>query len=1286
MSYFDVKFTQTGERYPSVNFSVQHTVGDKRICRYGMIPKGFEGILEPPMEKSEPANLQVKSLSRSLMRRMLLLSLVGVLGLSLTILLVYLLTLTRARARIDDINHGAVSVVDQFFLITNSDLQAASEGLGAKGDKSQVLLALWKRNQAFQDVFLLSPDRDILFQQNAAGHTKQTKIDQPVWLKSLPPLGEVVIGPVLYEGQTPYVEMAVTVTDDIGLPAGLLLVRVDLTGPWNAVLDIKAGDTGYVYITDSAGQLLAFPGPRSLNHGTAPEEFAGRSPREGSAFSLNTHTGIKGEKVLASARPFKTVPWFAVVELPIKEALRPFTIPAMVLFITLLAIGLLLYNTVWFTRTRIVSPLLGLRDAVRQLADGHLKQSVAVLRNDELGQLGQSFNRMTGQMQQAFIDLKSQVDTLNQAQAAQLESESRFRLLAENSSDMISRHDPQGFYLYVSPACRALLGYEPEELIGHSSFEFVHPDDIPTVDRSRTSIISQPVVSTTVFRARHKNGDYIWMETTSRTVFDEASGKILEIHAASRDVTGRILAENAVSESENLYRKMIENSPLGMHFYKLNDDDQLIFLGANPTADKLLGVDNTTFIGKAIDEAFPALVNTEVPERYRDAAAKGISWSTEQIAYQDDQIVGAFEVSAFQTAPKNMVAVFAEITKRKQAEEALQESTARLETLIQVSPLAIILIDLNGNVQLWNSSAERIFGWTAREVIGRPNPIVPADKLVEYKAWTDQIMLQGKLLSDQEVVRLRKDGSLVDVSLSSAPMYDGAGNIIGRMAIIADISERKQAERMIRTSEEKFSKAFQASPESITIASMEDGRYVEVNDIFLRTTGFHREEVIGHTSTELNVWVGENDRRRFIEELTRRGYLKDFELQYRMRSGEIRDFLVSSESIELAGKRCSLNLISDITERKLAQENIQNQLERLNALRNIDDVIKSSDDLRFTLKVFLGEVSAQLKIDAASVLLFNKNSVTLDYAGGHGFRSNALLHTKLGTGEGYAGRVILERKTLHIPDLTQVDNILTETLALAGENFAAYVGAPLVAKGEIVGVLEIFQRSPLSPDPEWFNFLNMLASQAAIAIDNAQLFESLQRSNFDLTMAYDATIEGWSRALDLRDRETEGHTQRVTTLTVKLARQIGTPDPEIIHMRRGALLHDIGKMGIPDSILLKPGKLTSKDWEIMRQHPVYAYEMLAPIHYLRPALDIPRYHHEKWDGSGYPHGLTGYRIPLAARIFAVIDVWDALTNDRPYRGKWTDEKTEEYIQEQRGKHFDPEIVDAFLQHILPGKS
>jgi HD-GYP domain-containing protein (c-di-GMP phosphodiesterase class II) len=250
---------------------------------------------------------------------------------------------------------------------------------------------------------------------------------------------------------------------------------------------------------------------------------------------------------------------------------------------------------------------------------------------------------------------------------------------------------------------------------------------------------------------------------------------------------------------------------------------------------------------------------------------------------------------------------------------------------------------------------------------------------------------------------------------------------------------------------------------------------------------------------------------------------------------------------------------------------------------------------------------------------------------------------------------------------------------IAKEGFVSYYGVPLQSKGLVRGVLETYFREPFIPNSDWRDFLRTLAGQATLAIDNTRLFENLQRSNQELMLAYDTTLEGWSKALELRDKETQGHTRRVTDLTIELARQMHIPEAQLTQIRRGVLVHDIGKMGVPDNILRKNGPLTEEEWVEMRRHPQYAFDLLHPIHYLRPALDIAYCHHEWWDGSGYPSGLKGHNIPLAARIFAVVDVWDALLSDRPYRTSWPRRKVIRYIQSLSGKQFDPEVVQVFLK-------
>jgi putative nucleotidyltransferase with HDIG domain len=380
-----------------------------------------------------------------------------------------------------------------------------------------------------------------------------------------------------------------------------------------------------------------------------------------------------------------------------------------------------------------------------------------------------------------------------------------------------------------------------------------------------------------------------------------------------------------------------------------------------------------------------------------------------------------------------------------------------------------------------------------------------------------------------------------------------------------------------------------------------------------------------------------------------------------------------------------LNALAEIggnsIHRMYLHEQTVKQLERLAALRSIDRAISSVFDLQVTLTIVVNEVVKQLQVDAAGILMIQPGSSRLDFVVGQGFHTRNIEATSLRIGEGNAGRAVLERRIVQVPDLASKDAKFTRAQLLADEEFVSYYAVPLIAKGEVKGVLEIFHRSRLNPDREWLDFLETLGGQTAIAIENSMLFEDLQRSNFELAMAYDATIEGWSRALDLRDRETEGHTQRVTDMTLKLGRKMGLSEERLILIKRGALLHDIGKMGIPDTILHKPESLSQEEQVIMRQHPQLAYDMLEPIAYLRDALNIPYCHHEKWDGTGYPRGLAGTQIPLEARLFAVVDVWDAITSDRPYRKGWPRQQALNYMREQSGKYFDPKLVELFLEEI-----
>jgi putative nucleotidyltransferase with HDIG domain/PAS domain S-box-containing protein len=451
-------------------------------------------------------------------------------------------------------------------------------------------------------------------------------------------------------------------------------------------------------------------------------------------------------------------------------------------------------------------------------------------------------------------------------------------------------------------------------------------------------------------------------------------------------------------------------------------------------------------------------------------------------------------------------------------------------------------------------------------------------------------------------------------------------------------------------------------------------------------TGYQPDELINNRSVSFGQLVHSADRESVKASLVvALAAAKPYDLVYRIKTASGREkwvrelgrgnFIYGGDFPMLEG------YITDITERKQSELRRRRQMERTASLRQIDKAIAGSLDLRATMDLVLRQVIEQLNVDAADILLFNPVSQSLEYALGRGFRTRPPERTRLRLGEGFAGIAALERHSVHIADLVSPASAEAGELPAAEEGFITYFAEPLVANSQIEGVLELYFRRQFEPDLDWLEFLSELSGQAAIAIGNAMLFSNLQRSNVELSLAYDSALEGWSKAIEMRDKNLEGHTRRVTELTLSMARALQMSAHDLVHIRRGAILHDIGKMGIPDRILLKEGPLTSEEWSVIRTHPSVTYELLSPIPYLRPAMTIPYCHHERWDGSGYPRGLRGEQIPLEARIFAVADVFDSLTRDRPYRPAWSRKKALEYIQKQSGKHFDPQVVTVFLKLV-----
>ncbi len=734
-----------------------------------------------------------------------------------------------------------------------------------------------------------------------------------------------------------------------------------------------------------------------------------------------------------------------------------------------------------------------------------------------------------------------------------------------------------------------------------------------------------------------------------------------------------------LKDSELRYRRLFEAAEDGI---LILDAETGMIEDVNPFLINMLGYSREEFVEKKLWEvgafkdieasqnAFEALQISEYI-RYEDLPLKTKDGHLIQVEFVSNVYLVEDE--------KVIQCNIRDITARKHAEDAMQGSEARYRRLFEAAEDGILILDAKtGRIEDVNPYLIKMLGYSREEFIEKKLWEVGAFLDIEASQDAFEALQEHKFIRYEDLPLRAKDGQLIQVEFVSNVYLVGDEKVI--QCNIRDITEHKRIIVALQENEKRYYDLVNQSPEGVFIIEI-SGKILTVNKAMCRELAFNEEELLS-----MSIWdiIPQDYLGQYRKSLSKilEGKILEGAAEYAVcgKDGKIHYVEVLSaphyngkDIIDFQG------IARDITARKHSEEQIRRQLEHLTALSGIDRIIAANFDLELSLSEILIHVAVELGIDAADILILNTNSQMLEYGAERGFRTKTIRNRQVYLGEGYAGRAALDRQLIRIPNLRDAPDNQFLTALLEGEDFICYFGVPLIIKGQVKGVLEVFHRDALEPDEEWFDFLNSLTGQAAIAIEIVTLFASLQRSNSELAMAYDATIEGWSRALDLRDKETEGHTQRVTEMAVKLARAFGLNEEELVQVRWGALLHDIGKMGVPDSILHKPSPLTGEEWPAMKMHPTFAYEMLSPIRYLRLALDIPYSHHEKWDGSGYPHGLKGAQIPLVARIFAVVDVWDALTSDRPYRSAWTKEKVRDHILSSSGTHFDPQVVDIFMQ-------
>jgi PAS domain S-box-containing protein/putative nucleotidyltransferase with HDIG domain len=842
----------------------------------------------------------------------------------------------------------------------------------------------------------------------------------------------------------------------------------------------------------------------------------------------------------------------------------------------------------------------------------------------------------------------------------------------ETSGEAIFLTDLQGIITYINPAFTRLYGYTASEVVGRTTPRLLKSGRIDADHYAAfwTKIASGQIV-TGEWVNKTRDGRLIDVVGSASPVVDGA-GQTLGFLAIQRDITDRKQAEQAIRESEQRFRMLLQDvQSVSVQGYSMDGTTQYW----NKASENLYGYTAQDAIGKN-------LIDLIIPPEMEDGVRQAISTMVESgqpipaseltLMKKDSSRVTVYSSHAIVKGiggEPELFCIDIDLSARKQAEEALSESANRLKEAQRIAKIGNWELNLVNNKLLWSDEIYRIFE-IAPEKFGASYQaflyaIHPDDRDAVNKAYTASLETRNAYEIDHRL--LMPDGRVKYVHESCETFYDFKGQPIRSVGTVQDITERHIAEQAIRESEERFSTIFHASPIPVLIVRAADGKFVDINEAFQSMSGYGRDEVIGHAAPELNHWVNPDDLRRLEMNLREQGTVRDFDTKLRTKSGLIQDVLMSAATIEVSGARYVINLAYDITARRQHESELQ-------AIASLSAALRTAPARTEMLPVILEQLVALLNWDTASVEIIDPltgDAVTEAAKGCW----EALIGNRQKSGTGINTIISQTRQPYFTNDLKNDPNLAYPEWTY--NDIHGGIGAPLIAQEEhLIGFLWVGRKNEITKSD--IRLLASVADMAANAIYRVTLYEQSQKDAANLILAYDSTLEGWAHALELRDQETEGHTRRVMQMTVKLAQAMGIELPALENVRRGALLHDIGKMAIPDSILLKPGTLNEREWEIMRRHPEYAYEFLERIGYLHPVIDIPYCHHEKWDGSGYPRGLKGEQIPRVARIFAIVDVWDALRSDRPYRPAWSEEKTRKYILEQSGKHFDPQGVQVFL--------
>jgi PAS domain S-box-containing protein len=858
-------------------------------------------------------------------------------------------------------------------------------------------------------------------------------------------------------------------------------------------------------------------------------------------------------------------------------------------------------------------------------------------------------------------------------QSALEENERRFQELFEHATVAIFQSSPDGKLIRVNPEFARLFGYESPAAVVRS---VRHTGQLYSDPARREEILrrlqSEPGQRTFENLYRRKDGAAFWGLLNVRSVQD-AAGRPLYLEGFVADITSIRRAENALRENEERYRSLFENSLEGIG---LSQGNRIV--DANRALLDMFGYESLEeFRAVPLLDHIAPESSEDIRRRMEESALSGKSRFRYKIVRKDGGLRD-LEVSADHVTiggERFTLGTFRDITECKRAEEELAALARRHATLLSAIPEIVMEVD-DRKVYTWaNPAGIEFFG---EDVIGREAADYFVGEQSIYEA-VRPLFAGGEETIYVESWQRRRDGQQRLLAWWCRNLKNSRGEVTGALSSARDITERREAEEEIqglsRFPTENPSPVMRVTPEGRLLFANAASRpflakwRIGVGEMLPQECrALVGEAYLSNALREIQMSVGDKVFTCTLAPIQPGGYLNLYS-QDITETKRAQDAL-AQQAEELRQSNADLARLNDLTERRL---------QRLTALRTIDTAITSSFKLELVLNILLGQLADLIGAHAADILIYLPDLQTFRFSCGRGFHATGAQQIYLRKTGSYANQAAQDRRTVKVPLLDEAADAARIYPRIAGEGFRSYLCLPLVAKGMIKGVLELFQRGPIDLDPEEENFLEMIAGQAAIAIDNDELFEGLQSTNDELILAYNDTLTGWARTLELRHGETGGETQRLADEAIRLARALGSGEADLVSIYRGAVLHDIGMMGVPDSILLKPGPLSDAEWEVVRRHPQYAHDLLTSINYLRSAIDIPFCHHEKWDGSGYPRGLAGDQIPFAARVFAVVDVWDAMRSSRPYRRPHTDAHAREEIGRLSGTQFDPEVVKAFLE-------